>query len=110
LRRSDLERDLRAILEARRRITFFFARFDPGYDLLMMDAARFVTNGAVRASIIDGGDHTFEAKEAREKMIAALVAHLRERYAASESRAEAAGRFLESPEAGFDEHRVSDRG
>lgn len=82
--RDDLERDLRGIVESGRKLTFVFARFDPGYDLLMINAApvvkKFRKKGLIRLLFIDDANHTFEAKHSREVMFESVVRHLVGRY------------------------------
>jgi alpha-beta hydrolase superfamily lysophospholipase len=81
---GDLGRDLRRIADAGRKLTFVFARFDPGYDLLMHGAAATVRQLRSQECLalwrIDDADHTFEAKRSRDAMIESLVRHLSERY------------------------------
>ena len=83
----DLERDLRGIVESGRKLTFVFARFDPGYDLLMINAApvvkQFQKEGLIKLWLIDDASHTFEAKHSREVMFESVVRHLVERYCSS---------------------------
>jgi alpha-beta hydrolase superfamily lysophospholipase len=81
---EDLGHDLRRIVRSGRKVTFVFSRFAPGYDLLMDRAGpavqRYRKRGVIQLWRIDGATHTFEAKQARDTMIAELVAHLRKRY------------------------------
>ncbi|HEX8172039.1 MAG TPA: alpha/beta fold hydrolase [Thermoanaerobaculia bacterium] len=83
----DLGRDLRAIVGSGRKLTFVFSTFDPGHDLLMFNAGRAMKRLRKDRSVelwqIEGASHTFEAKQARDAMIAKLIAHLSARYAAS---------------------------
>jgi alpha-beta hydrolase superfamily lysophospholipase len=85
-RRDDLDRDVRQIVAAGRRLTFVFSRFDPGYDLLMINARRAVRrhrkSGDVRVWRIDEANHTFEARHSRDEMIRSVTRHLMERYPA----------------------------
>jgi len=82
--REELDIDLRRIVRAGRKLTFVFSRFAPGYDLLMDRAGpvvqRYRKRGTIRLWHIDGATHTFEAKQARDQMIAILTEHLKERY------------------------------
>jgi hypothetical protein len=93
---DDLARDLLRIAASGRKLTFVFARFDPGYDLLMTSAARIVKRlrrqGTVALWQIDDADHTFEAKRARDVMIESLVAHLTQRYLPARRSPDAASR------------------
>jgi pimeloyl-ACP methyl ester carboxylesterase len=86
--RGDLERDLRRIIESRRKLTFVFSRFDPGYDLLMINAAPTVKKLQKKKQIdlwqIEGANHTFEVKHSRDIMFESLVTHLVKRYSATE--------------------------
>jgi pimeloyl-ACP methyl ester carboxylesterase len=81
---NDLAADLRRITEAGRRLTFVFSRFDPGYDLLTINAGsalkRLQKRGLVKLWRIDNATHTFEAKHSRDQMIESLKTHLTDRY------------------------------
>jgi alpha-beta hydrolase superfamily lysophospholipase len=83
----DLESDLRAIVQRGRKLAFIFARFDPGYDLLMINAAsvvkKFQKSGLIKLVLIDDANHTFEAKHSREIMFDSVVNHLVDRYAST---------------------------
>lgn len=85
-RRDDLDADVRRIVASGRRLTFVFSRFDPGYDLLMINARRAVRrhrkSGDVRVWRIDEANHTFEARHSRDEMIRSVARHLTERYPA----------------------------
>jgi pimeloyl-ACP methyl ester carboxylesterase len=87
--RGDLERDLHRMVESDRELTFVFSRFDPGYDLLMINAAPTVKKLRKKNRItlwhIEDANHTFEAKHSRKILFDSLVAHLRNRYASSEA-------------------------
>jgi alpha-beta hydrolase superfamily lysophospholipase len=86
-KRGDLEGDLRRIVDSGRRVTFVFARFDPGYDLLMINAAPLVRRlrkeGQIRLWFIENANHTFEARQSREVMFDSVARHLVGRYADS---------------------------
>jgi hypothetical protein len=61
-----------------------FSRFDPGYDLLMINAPRAVKrlkhDGHLTLWRIDDASHTFEASESRGVMLSSLRDHLTARY------------------------------
>jgi alpha-beta hydrolase superfamily lysophospholipase len=81
---DSLEADLRRIAGSGRRLTFVFSRFDPGYDLLMINAPRAVKrlkhDGHLALWRIDDASHTFEASESRGVMLSSLRDHLTARY------------------------------
>jgi pimeloyl-ACP methyl ester carboxylesterase len=83
-RNEDLASDLRRITGSGRRLTFLFSRLDSGYDLLMLSAGpevkRLQKEGRLALWRIDNANHTFDAKAAREEMIATLTEHLAGRY------------------------------
>ena len=83
-RGDDLDGDLRRISASGRKITFVFSRFDPGYDILMFNAAPAVKhlrrNGTLQLWRIDDADHTFQTRHSREVMIDSVTRHLAERY------------------------------
>jgi pimeloyl-ACP methyl ester carboxylesterase len=83
-RPGDLPNDLQRIVHSGRKLTFVFARFAPGYDILMHKAAgtvrRLRRQGLIRLLSIADANHTFEGKRCREAMIHALVEHLSRRY------------------------------
>ena len=86
-RNANLADDLRRIAGSGRRLTFLFSRLDSGYDLLMLSAGpevkRLQKQGRLDLWRIEGANHTFDAKEAREAMIARLIEHLAGRYLSS---------------------------
>jgi pimeloyl-ACP methyl ester carboxylesterase len=81
---DDLARDVATIAESGRKLTFVFSRFDPGYDLLMINAGRTVKRlrkrGLVTVWRVDDANHTFEAKRSRSEMIGLVTDHLTKRY------------------------------
>ena len=81
-----LESDLRAIISSGKRLTFVFARYASGYDLLMTHAGGFIKRYRKRRMVdlwfIDNANHTFEAKHARNAMIESVTQHLVKRYGA----------------------------
>jgi pimeloyl-ACP methyl ester carboxylesterase len=83
-RNTSLADDLRRIAGSGRRLTFLFSRLDSGYDLLMLSAGPAVKQlqkeGRIDLWRIDGANHTFDAKAARDALIERLTTHLAERY------------------------------
>jgi hypothetical protein len=83
-RTDDLDADLRRIADSRRSVSFVFSRFDPGYDLLMVNAPRAVKHlrkrGALHLWRIDRANHTFEARRSRHAMFASVAEHLTRSY------------------------------
>jgi alpha-beta hydrolase superfamily lysophospholipase len=83
-RGDDLDGDLRRIAASGRKLTFVFSRFDPGYDILMFNAApavkRLRRQGALKLWRIEDADHTFETRKSREVMIDSITRHLGGRY------------------------------
>jgi alpha-beta hydrolase superfamily lysophospholipase len=81
---ENLDADLRRIAANNRRLTFVFSRFDPGYDLLMINGGRAVRSLSRRRMLslwrIDDANHTFEAKRSRDVMIETITGHLRRTY------------------------------
>jgi pimeloyl-ACP methyl ester carboxylesterase len=78
---NDLPGDLARIVKNKRTLAFFFARSDPGYDILTFYARRQVDEmtraGQMRIHFIENADHTFSQKAAREGLIEGVVAGLR---------------------------------
>lgn len=83
-RGDDLDGDLRRIAASGRKVTFVFSSFDPGYDILMFNAAPAVKHlrrhGALKLWRIEDADHTFQPRQSREVMIESVTRHLAERY------------------------------
>jgi alpha-beta hydrolase superfamily lysophospholipase len=81
---NDLPGDLARIVRAERLLTFFFARSDPGYDILTFFAKRLVeemcSTGQMRICFIEDADHTFTRREPRESLLEAIIADLFGRY------------------------------
>jgi alpha-beta hydrolase superfamily lysophospholipase len=83
-KQNDLPGDLARIAERARRLTFFYARTDPGYDILTFYAKRSVETmcrtGLMRVRFMENADHTFSRRAPREALLQALVAELGDRY------------------------------
>jgi alpha-beta hydrolase superfamily lysophospholipase len=80
---NDLAGDLERVRQHHRRLACFFARSDPGYDLLM--AARRKVKQLSRASqlsihFIEHADHTFSRQQPRRALLDALEGYLTQRY------------------------------
>jgi hypothetical protein len=82
--KNDLPGDLARIVRNGRRLTFFFARTDPGYDILTFYAKHQVEEmcqaGLMRICLMQNADHTFSRRAPREALLQALVADLGDRY------------------------------
>ena len=78
---DDLPGVLARIVKNQRSLVFFFARSDPGYDILTFYARRQVDEimraSQMRIHFIENADHTFSQKAAREALIEAVVAEMR---------------------------------
>ena len=88
-----LTRDVRAIAESGRRLTFVFARSDPGYGILMTHAGAvvryFMRRKRVRIWSIERTNHTFTGSAARADVVNSVVKYLLQTYgsaAAGETR------------------------
>jgi alpha-beta hydrolase superfamily lysophospholipase len=99
-RPGDVGHELETIVRSGRTVTFVFARFSPGHDLLMTKAGSRLRRLRRRKQVhlwqIDGANHTFEPSAARTELISSLVEHFRRRYAkaqriSSRPRPDAAG-------------------
>ncbi len=81
---NQLTVDVRRLVEARRQLTFVFARSDPGYDLLMTDAGatvkRLTKEGRISIASIENANHTFSNDLPRRDMIAWITRHFATRY------------------------------
>ncbi|MEX2375254.1 MAG: alpha/beta fold hydrolase [Dehalococcoidia bacterium] len=70
---STLARELRQIVESRRRITFLFSSTDPGLELLQSGARRTVRvlqrKGDLQICMVPGADHTFSRRAWRQDAI-----------------------------------------
>jgi alpha-beta hydrolase superfamily lysophospholipase len=75
---------IRGLAARNRRITLVFSEFDPGHDLLMREAGIVVRQlqkqGLMTFWTITGANHTFDARDARGRMIQSVVAWLGGRY------------------------------
>jgi alpha-beta hydrolase superfamily lysophospholipase len=76
-----LSRDLRRLMEARRRVAFFISEGDPGRDILMAGARWTATRALARKRIhletIPGADHTFSQCKPRRDLVCRITRHLR---------------------------------
>jgi alpha/beta superfamily hydrolase len=81
--RDDLNRDIGMLVNAGRRVSFFFADGDPGIDLLLTNAGRtvkrFTAKKKLSIDIIAEADHTFTQRERRDELIRRVSEHLGER-------------------------------
>ena len=81
---NDLNQDLARLVDRDRKVTFVFSRFDPGYDLLMINAGRMVRRSLERGQMclwsIKDANHTFDGTGPRAEMIQSIRAHLVARY------------------------------
>jgi hypothetical protein len=81
---EDLTGDLKSVLGFQRQLTMFFSTSDPGYSILMYQAGRqarkMLSRGQMKATFIDGADHTFSRQAARRKLFSAVLEHLRQRF------------------------------
>jgi len=81
---ASLDVRIRRLADRRTQLTLVFSRFDPGYDLLMINARRTVTamRGTNQVSLwfIEGANHTFDARGPRGDLIASLTGFLTARY------------------------------
>jgi pimeloyl-ACP methyl ester carboxylesterase len=86
---NDLPGDLARTVSTRRLLTFYFARSDPGYDVLTFSAKGLVEEmcrtGQMRICFIEDADHSFTRRGPREALLDAIVADLYGRYAAPTS-------------------------
>jgi hypothetical protein len=85
--REDVPGDLERAVRAGRHVACFFARSDPGYDLLMLHASRQVKElrrtGRMSVYFLDDSDHTFSRRAWRQALVQAIIEHLQERYPAT---------------------------
>jgi alpha-beta hydrolase superfamily lysophospholipase len=81
---SELASNLERLAARHRGVTLVFSEFDPGYDLLMADAAATVRSlrkqGKLRVWFVKDANHIFDAKGPRTELIATITRSLRERY------------------------------
>ena len=81
---TDLEAKLAQVAHHGRSLTLVFSRFDPGYDLLMINARQAVRalrrDGRLRTWFIAGANHTFDARGPRAELIRSVTTSLRQRY------------------------------
>lgn len=81
---EDLPRDLdRATGLYRRRLSFLFARSDPGYRVLMHQARkpvrRLLRSGSLQVRFIEDADHTFARRASRTALVQSFADILRDR-------------------------------
>jgi hypothetical protein len=81
---TDLALRIKELADRNRRITLIFSPFDPGHDLLMREAdivvRKLQKQGRMTFWTIPGANHTFDARDARSRMIESVVGWIRERY------------------------------
>ncbi len=89
---QDLGWELETIVASGIRITFVFARGEPGIDLLKLQAGSSVSRlgELCRVRIVDSGDHIFSRREPRSLMEAVLSEEL---FARADDAEEATGRL-----------------
>src|SRR6185437_179292 len=84
---KDLPGDLKRIVKAGRHLACFFARSDPGYDLLHFYAGREVKElraaGKMSMYFLDDANHTFISRASRRALGQAIGEHLDRRYSRS---------------------------
>ncbi len=84
---ENIPRDLTRIVKRGRRLSFFFARTDPGYSILQFAAKRSMhrlhRSGHLDLTFIENADHTFSSRGPRHQMIAAIANKLGARYKSS---------------------------
>ena len=87
---DDLGRDLERIIDRGIRVTFVFAKGEPGIELLKLQAGSALSRlkDRIRMRIIDGGDHIFSRPAPRHAMENVLSEEL---YARGDSVADLAG-------------------
>jgi alpha-beta hydrolase superfamily lysophospholipase len=82
--REDLPGDLARLEKAGRHVACFFATTDPGYRILTFYAGKKVNamrrSGRMSVRFMDGADHTFSRRTARQALAQALIDHLCRRY------------------------------
>jgi hypothetical protein len=75
-----LARDLRRFVESGRRLTFVFARSDPGYALLVTPAGpvvrRYLKRGKIDLWFIERADHTFTSRVPRGQFLQSVIDHV----------------------------------
>jgi pimeloyl-ACP methyl ester carboxylesterase len=84
--KNDLPGDLTRIAKNGRRLSCYFSRSDPGYDILTFYATpevdQLCRTGQMRIAFIDDADHTFSRRAARENLLHAIASDLSSRYVA----------------------------
>lgn len=83
-----LARDMQALVESGRRVSFVFARSDPGYGLLMTHAGatvrRYLGKKRIHIAFIERATHTFTSQASRRDFIKCVSGHLRRHYEVSD--------------------------
>ncbi len=81
---EDVPGDLERIARAGRTLSMFFATTDPGFSILTHYAKRkvkqFRRTGQLNVSFIEGADHTFTMRAARQALSRSISDHLCRRY------------------------------
>ncbi|TQV74603.1 hypothetical protein FLL45_06465 [Aliikangiella marina] len=81
---GDLNKDLNAFINKGIKLSFFFSREDPGYDLLTtsanITAPKLIKAKKIDVSFVEKADHTFSKFKPKHKVIELIVKHLVERY------------------------------
>ncbi len=81
---DNLPTELQRASAAGRHLAFVFATTDPGYSILLYHARQQIRRlrraGKVEFSFIDGADHTFSARSARQILLDSITQHLARRY------------------------------
>jgi pimeloyl-ACP methyl ester carboxylesterase len=84
---NNLSADLARLTRTKRQLAMFLAENDPGLAVMKYHAPRAVKqwldSGALRLTMIDGGDHTFSRRVPRRKLLSAVGEYLLSRYQTS---------------------------
>ena len=82
--RQDLNRDLMDITNNKRYLSFFLARNDPGYDILLTNAKgtvkKLLKKEKISIDFIENADHTFSKQKPRCELIDLIVNKLSKKY------------------------------
>jgi len=83
---ENLPRDLLRVSDRGRQLAMFFAKSDPGYGILMAQAARVARgmsrSGRLTFEFFENADHTFSRRECRLRLIESVARHLQQRFPA----------------------------